>query len=215
MRDFGHEAPPTAIRVAVVGGAPRATRMDFLERAVVAGAAVVAGGVLVSGLPRLAASAPSPEQDVASLNFALLLEGLQASFYAEALDSAGLTGELRQFAETVGEHERLHLEFLRDALGGDARSLPRFDHGDTVTDPGKFRAAASALEEIGLAAYNGQATNLTPDALAQAARIVSVEARHASWARGLAGENPAPRASDRAVGEEQTRVALERRGVTG
>ena len=215
MRKLGHEAPSSAISVEVVGGAPRGTRMDFLERAVVAGAAVVAGGVFVSGLPRLAASAPSPERDVATLNFVLLLEGLQASFYAEALDTAGLTGELRQFAETVGEHERLHLAFLRDALGGDARPLPPFDHGDAVSDPGKFRTAAAALEDIGLAAYNGQATNLTPDALAQAARIASVEARHASWARGLAGEDPAPRASDRATGEEQTRAALARRGVIG
>ena len=49
-----------------------------------------------------------------------------------------------------------------------------------------------ALEETAVAAYNGQATNLTPEALATAARIASVEARHASWARGIAGEAPAP-----------------------
>ena len=106
----------------------------------------------MSGLPRLAASAPSPEQDVATLNFALLLEGLQAQFYAEALDSAGLSGELRQFAQTVGEHERLHLEFLRKTLGDDVRPLPRYDHGNSVTSPAKFRVAAAALEEIGVAA---------------------------------------------------------------
>ena len=191
----------------------RASRSDFLERAVVGGAALVAGGLLVSGLPRLAASAPSPEQDVATLNFALLLEGLQAQFYAEALDRAGLSGELRQFAQTVGEHERLHLEFLRKTLGDDVRPLPSYDLGNSVTSPAMFRVAAAALEEIGVAAYNGQATNMTPATLAQAARIVSVEARHASWARGLAGQDPAPRASDPAIGEEEARAALRRRGV--
>ena len=38
--------------------------------------------------------------------------------------------------------------------------------------------------------YNGQAVNLTPKTLAAAARIVSVEARHAAWARALAGKDP-------------------------
>ncbi len=196
-----------------VGSERGRSRSEFLERAVVGGAALVAGGLLVSGLPRLAASAPSPEQDVATLNFALLLEGLQSAFYAAALDGAGLSGELRQFAATVGEHERLHLEFLRKTLGSEARSLPSFDLGNSVTSPEKFRVAAAALEEIGVAAYNGQATNLTPATLAQAAKIVSVEARHASWARGLAGQDPAPRASDLAIGERQARAALRRRGV--
>jgi Ferritin-like domain len=196
-----------------VGSDPGRSRSDFLERAVVGGATLVAGGLLVAGLPRLAASAPSPEQDVATLNFALLLEGLQSAFYAAALDKAGLSGELRQFAETVGGHERLHLEFLRKTLGGEARPLPSFDLGNSVTSPAKFRVAAAALEEIGVAAYNGQATNLTPATLAQAARIVSVEARHASWARGLAGQDPAPRASDPAIGERQARAALRRRGL--
>ena len=38
--------------------------------------------------------------------------------------------------------------------------------------------------------------NLTPTTLAAAARIVSVEARHAAWARALAGKDPAPVAVD-------------------
>jgi hypothetical protein len=39
--------------------------------------------------------------------------------------------------------------------------------------------------------------NLTPSTLAAAGRIVSVEARHAAWARALAGKDPAPAAVDR------------------
>jgi Ferritin-like domain len=52
------------------------------------------------------------------------------------------------------------------------------------------------LENIGVAAYNGQAANLTKGALAAAAEIVSVEGRHAAWISALAGEPPAPRAAD-------------------
>ncbi|MBN1528661.1 MAG: ferritin-like domain-containing protein [Thermoleophilaceae bacterium] len=207
-------AEPARVTVELVAEVgPGTSRTGFLERAVVAGGALVSGGVLLAGLPRLAASAPSPEQDVKTLNFVLLIEGLQARFYAEALRRAQLSGETREFAGRVGEHERVHLGALRDLLGRDARSLPEFDLGDTVSDPRRFRASAAAIEEIGLAAYNGQATNLTPDALAEAAKIASVEARHASWARGLAGSTPAPRASDLAASEDRSRESLARRGL--
>ena len=66
----------------------------------------------------------------------------------------------------------------------------------TNDDPKRFARTAIRLEELGLAAYNGAATSLTPDALADAARIVSVEARHAAWIRDIAGANPAPRAAE-------------------
>ena len=52
------------------------------------------------------------------------------------------------------------------------------------------------LENLGVAAYNGQAANLTKRALAPAAEIVSVEGRHAAWISDLAGELPAPHAAD-------------------
>jgi hypothetical protein len=193
----------------------RHTRAAVLERAVVAGGAVVTGGVLVAGLPRLAASAPSRKQDLEVLNFAALLESLQANFYAEALRKGGLTGEWRQFAEEVGRHERAHLAYVTRRLGRAARPAPRFNFGASVTSRPKFAAAAVALEDLGLAAYNGQATNLTRSTLRATTRIMSVEARHASWIRDLAGENPAPRATDTLATQRQVTRALRRRGLLG
>ena len=67
-------------------------------------------------------------------------------------------------------------------------------------------------EDLGLAAYNGAATSLTADTLADAARIVSVEARHAAWIRDLAGELPAPRAADRAISAREAKAAIDRTG---
>jgi hypothetical protein len=61
------------------------------------------------------------------------------------------------------------------------------------------------LENTGVAAYNGQAANLTKKALAAAAEIVSVEGRHAAWISDLAGVDPAPRAAD--PGASATAVA--------
>ena len=108
-----------------------------------------------------------------------------------------LTGEARQFAQVVGAEEQAHVKYLTAALGSSAGASPRFRFGDSATDPTKFIATAISLEETGLGVYNGQAVG--PHArgrCAAAARIVSVEARHAAWARALAGKDPAPVAVD-------------------
>lgn len=194
--------------------ANRRSRTGLSRRALFGGAGVLYGGVLIGGLPRLAVSSrPSPEQDVEVLNFALDLERLQEAFYAEALASTVLGDEWRQFARVVGGHERAHRKFIEAALKDAARPAPDFDFGDAFADLATFQAAAIDLEETAVAAYNGQATDLTPKALAAAARIASVEARHASWAKSLAGEEPAPRGSDRAIGVQRATAELAQLGL--
>jgi rubrerythrin len=174
----------------------RMTRAALLEGALLAGGGVVVGGVVLGGLPDFAASKPSPKQDAEILNFALLLEHVQAGFYADALARGGLSGELREFAERVGAQEREHIAFIRKALGKAARKEPELDFGDDTTTAERFTETAFKLEDLGVAAYNAQAPNLTKETLAAAAKIVSVEARHAAWIRAIAGENPAPDASE-------------------
>jgi hypothetical protein len=149
------------------------------------------------------------------LNFALTLESLQAAFYAQALRQGRLTGEWRQFAETVGGHERSHLSYIKQSLGKKARTAPKAQFGQTVKTTSAFAQAAVALEDIGVAAYNGQATNLTAAALKAAAPIVSVEARHAAWARDLAGQDPAPAATDTSASERTVLRDFRRRGLLG
>lgn len=155
-------------------------------------------GAAVGGV-QLAASADSggsAATDRKILTYGLLIERLQAAFYAEALHRGHLTGEARQFAQVVGAEEQAHVKYLSAALGSSAGPSPRFRFGDSVTDPARFLATAISLEETGLGVYNGQAVSLTPKTLAAAARVVSVEARHAGWARALAGKDPAPVAVD-------------------
>ena len=62
------------------------------------------------------------------------MEELQAALYAQALQHAGLTGELAQYARVVGAHERAHVAFLRKTLGSRAKPAPAFDFGDAVTE---------------------------------------------------------------------------------
>jgi Ferritin-like domain len=191
---------------------PSFTRMRLLERAVIGGGAVVAGGVLIGGLPGVAPGARSKEQDVRILNLVLLLEELEAAFYADAEARGALRGELAEFARVVGEHERAHVAFLRKALGGQAEPKPAFDVGNTTSDRERFVAAAALLEDTAVAAYNGQAVNLTKPVLKAAATIVSVEARHAAWIRDIVGQPAAPQATDTPATERQVRRALARTG---
>jgi Ferritin-like domain len=173
-----------------------ASRGKLLRRALASGGAIVAGGVVVASLPRSADSAPSPAQDAEILNLALLLEYMESAFFTEASFSGKLSGELLEYAQIVRGHERAHVAFLRGALGSKARKEPKFDFGNATKDPKAFTSAAVKLQDLMVAAYNGQATNLTTGALEAAAKIVSVEARHAGWIRAIAQENPAPDATD-------------------
>ena len=97
------------------------TRRAALEASAVALGGAVVAGVVLGDHADPALSRPSAKQDAEILNFALLLEYVQAAFYAEALQRAGLTGELKTFAQTVGAHEQDHIALLKQALGSAAR----------------------------------------------------------------------------------------------
>jgi rubrerythrin len=151
--------------------------------------------------------------DVEVLNFALAFEELQADFYSRALRGLSLRGDWLKFAQVVGAHERAHVAFLRRALGSAAKPSPKFELTRSPADVREFQRLAIALEDAGVALYNGQAGNLTAGALAAAGQIVSVEARHAAWARDLAGEVPAPVATDVPADAAEAQAQLARVGV--
>jgi hypothetical protein len=216
-----------AIREALDEGM-QGTRAQFFRRSIVGGGTFLAGGLLIGGLPKIALGAPSAQQDVEILNFALLLEYLESEFYVEAVNRAAVSGlsprELT-FATTVRDHELAHVDFLKNALGSSARAKPTFDFRDTTSDRAKFLATSVVLEDTGVAAYNGQGPRLTKPTLAAAAQIVSVEARHAAWIRRIVAgpsypnapdDYPAPAALDPALTKAQVEQAVAETGfITG
>ena len=193
-------------------GRSEAAEHTASRRAVLSGASLVAAGIIVGGVGAPAIGSGSRLGDAEILNFALEMEELQAALYEQALRHAGLTGELAQYARVVGGHEREHVAFLRQTLGSRAKPAPAFDFGDAVTDPDRFAAAARVLEDLGVAALDGQAANLTKPSLAAVATIVSVEARHAAWIRDLLGELPAPTAANPSEGAARVMAAIRRTG---
>jgi hypothetical protein len=184
------------------------TRADVLRRAVAGGGTILAGGLLIGGLPQIALGRPSARQDGRILNFALLLEYLESEFYVRAVAGGALSGALLAFAATVRDHELAHVAYLQQALGGDAVAKPAFDFKGTTRDAAAFTATAIVLEDTGVAAYNGQGPRLRRKTLPAAASVVSVEARHAAWIRHLAGKRPAPAPFDPAKSRKQVTDAV-------
>ena len=199
------------------------TRASFLKRA----AAILGGGAAAAiVLPNLgsigsasAADAMSGTTDVDILNYALTLEYLEAAFYKEAVAKGALNGQLKQFASVVADHERQHVNALKTALGSKAVKSPSFDFKGTTASPGTFARTAMVLEDTGVEAYQGQATNIrSKQILAAALSIHPVEARHAAWVASIMSKgginpvSPAPAALNPAADMQQVLDAVQGTG---
>jgi Ferritin-like domain len=158
------------------------------------------GGVAAAFLGRIpdaAAASGLAASDVGILNYALVLEYLQASFYTEAQRGGALSGKTAEAARIVGAVERAHVKAFRKLLGSQAVRRPLFDFQGTTEQQQAFLKTAVALEDLAVAAYKGQAPKLrSKPVLAAAVGIHSVEARHAAWMRELFGYVPAVHAFD-------------------
>ena len=156
-----------------------------------------AGAILLARAP-VAGAAGLPASDIDILNYALVLEYLQASFYTEAERSGALHGRTAEAARVVGATERAHVNAFLHLLGSKAVKRPTFNFQGTTEQQRPFLKTAVAFEDLAVAAYKGQAPKLQSNAvLAAAVGIHSVEARHAAWMRQLFGITPAVNAFDR------------------
>lgn len=123
--------------------------------------------------------------------YALTLEYLEDDFYQKGLAASGLIPSSdRTIFSQISKHETAHVALLQSALGAAAQAKPTFKYPTgTFTSYQTFVATARILEDTGVAAYKGQAGALINDKnlLQVALQIHSVEARHASEIRRLAG----------------------------
>ena len=170
------------------------TRATFFRKAAIGGGAAITGGAFLGMLPELADARPSKKQDLKILNYALTLEYLETKFYEEARDSGVFNGDEQAIAALIALHEREHVNALRATikqLGGTPVKSPTFDFKGTNTDKKTFLPTALVLENTGTRAYHGQVTRLKSKALlSAAAKIATVEARHAAAVAVLVGDNP-------------------------
>jgi rubrerythrin len=174
---------------------------DGLTRAGFLGAGALAGMAVLSPAA-VAASVPPSDREV--LNYALVLEYLQAAFYTEAERAGALEGRPARAAAVVGAVERAHVRAFRDLLGKRAVGRPHFDFQGVTERNGPFLKTAVAFEDLAVAAYKGQARRIRSRAvLTSALGIHTVEARHAAWMRYLNGNTPAAAAFDLPRGRDE------------
>lgn len=131
--------------------------------------------------------------DIGILNYAYALEQLEAAFYTQVMMTPylNMTEEEKMILTDIRDHEIVHREFFKAALGNAAIKglTPDFSTID-FADRNSVLKHAMIFEDTGVAAYNG-AGKLIKDAtyLLIAGKIVSVEARHASAVSDLMAPN--------------------------
>jgi hypothetical protein len=182
-------------RAAIKGGAAASAGVATALRIASAPVALAALARDAFGQTRL------PSVVVNVLNFALVLEELEAEFYVRGVASGIIpAGDDLNIFTLIRNHELAHVQLLRNALGAAARPKPTFDftggngmgpgpYAGVFSDYNVFKAVAQAFEDTGVRAYKGQAPALMPykSVLTTALQIHSVEARHASEVRRLRG----------------------------
>jgi rubrerythrin len=184
-------------------------RKRFLKMAGGAGAASFSAFVLAAcGSSKKTASTSTPatpaaatsdtsssaKGDIAILNYALTLEYLEREFYAKVVAAGLFTGKVGSLIRDFGHQESTHVEALKgtvEKLGGKPVANPngRFP----ITSAAQVAGLAYTVENLGAAAYLGQAPSIqSPEVLAAALAIHSVEARHASTLGSLVEKSVTP-----------------------
>src|SRR5215211_315283 len=132
--------------------------------------------------------------DVGILNYALTLEYLETAFYADVVKSGLFKGADLETIRKFGSEEAEHVQALTQAvksLGGKPAPEPKAEF--PLKNAKSVLELAGTVENLGAAAYLGQAANIeSPEVLASALAIHSVEGRHAAVLNTLLGETITP-----------------------
>jgi rubrerythrin len=132
--------------------------------------------------------------DIGILNYALTLEYLEAGFYKEVAKSGLFKGEELAALKKFGAEEQQHVEALKgtvEKLKGKPAPMPKAEF--PLENAKQVAELAGTVENLGAAAYLGQAGNIeNAEVLAAALSIHSVEARHAATLNTLLGLSITP-----------------------
>jgi hypothetical protein len=179
------------------------SRKRFLKMVGAGGAASLAAVIAACGGddPKPAATATPGRRskgadsgDLAIVNYALTLEYLEADFYDAVVDSGMFKGSEQSLLKRIADSEAQHVDALTATakqLGGTAAPRPKTKF--PLEGRKEVVELAATVEDLGAAAYLGQAARIqSKEILAAALAIHSVEARHAAALNVLAGRTITP-----------------------
>jgi rubrerythrin len=135
--------------------------------------------------------------DLEIVQYALVLEHIEADFYDAVIDAGVLAGgAIAETAKTIRDDEQEHVDALTatvERLGGrPARPRTTFD-AVLAGGPDRVLQTAAEIENLGAAAYLGQAGRIRSEQiLATALAIHAVEGRHAATLDHAAGRRLVP-----------------------
>ena len=131
--------------------------------------------------------------DLGIVNYALTLEYLETAFYQDVIKSGLFKGDQATLLKQFGANEAAHvaaLEATAKKLGKPAKA-PKTEF--PLEDAESVVALAATVENVGAAAYLGQAGLIeSEEVLAAALSIHTVEARHAAVLNLLVGDPITP-----------------------
>jgi rubrerythrin len=158
--------------------------------------------------------------DVGVLNYAYALEQLEADFYTKVVNNfySGISSVEKEIFTDLYHHEVIHRDFFKAAISGATSNvLPtlQFQYSNVnFNDRNSVLATAKALEDTGVAAYNGAGKYITnPAYLVIAGKIVSVEARHASAIRNIINPGSADFSGDDVIDSNGLDLAKEPKDI--
>jgi len=131
--------------------------------------------------------------DLGIVNYALTLEYLESDFYAVVAKSGLFKGEEQALVELLLRDEQAHVGALEQTANKLGKAAPRPKTKFPLDSAESVLALAATVENVGAAAYLGQAAEIQDEAvLAAALSIHTIEARHAATLNFLVDEPVTP-----------------------
>lgn len=139
------------------------------------------------------ASGSGASGDLAIVNYALTLEYLESEFYAKVAASGLFHGPTLDTLKMFGEEEDQHVAALMKAASSMGTPAAKPTGKFPVQSAAQVTKLAATVENLGAAAYLGQAGNIqSKEILAAALAIHTIEGRHAATLNTLLKASPTP-----------------------